>query len=231
MKKYLSETLSQYFSNLDLEIPLPGAIKILNPYKSAEVQEIVRIFYTKYYHDNNPRISVFGINPGRLGAGMTGISFTDPVRLKQVCGIDNSFSKIAELSSIFIYEVIEKLHGAEEFFSKYLLTSVCPLGFTGGGKNINYYDSIALAESCKSFMLQNLSFHAANNFLRNDYVICLGESSNLKWLTAFNKQNNFFGKIISLPHPRWVMQYKRKRKQEFVEMYCRVLENTCAKVN
>ena len=33
----------------------------------------------------------------------------------------------------------------------------------------------------------------------------------------------FFERILPLPHPRWVMQYRRKRKEEFVGQYLGVL--------
>ena len=46
---------------------------------------------------------LLGINPGRFGGGVTGIPFTDPIRLQNVCGIENNFEKKQELSSVFIY--------------------------------------------------------------------------------------------------------------------------------
>ncbi|RMF23421.1 MAG: DUF4918 domain-containing protein, partial [Bacteroidetes bacterium] len=33
-----------------------------------------------------------------------------------------------------------------------------------------------------------------------------------------------FERIVPLPHPRWVMQYRRKRLSEFVEAYRRAIE-------
>ncbi len=39
------------------------------------------------------RYLILGINPGRFGGGITGIPFTDPIRLQNICGIENDFQK------------------------------------------------------------------------------------------------------------------------------------------
>ena len=52
--------------------------------------QIVETFFYKFYNDTNPRHLIFGINPGRFGAGTTGINFTAPKQLKEICGIDHS---------------------------------------------------------------------------------------------------------------------------------------------
>ena len=56
---------------------------------------------------------------GRFGSGLTGISFTDPQRLKNVLNIDHSFDMRPELSSEFIYEVIEAFGTPKDFFSSF----------------------------------------------------------------------------------------------------------------
>lgn len=52
---------------------------------------------------------------------------------------------------------------------------------------------------------------------------CLGEGTNFKIFSKLNKEHRFFEKIIPLSHPRWVMQYRRKRIGEFVDKYIEVL--------
>ena len=64
-------------------------------------------FYQKYYTDSQPRNFMFGINPGRFGAGITGVPFTDPVRLETECGIQNDFPKKQELSAQFVWMFIQ----------------------------------------------------------------------------------------------------------------------------
>ena len=83
---------------------LPGGVKTMNPFENKEVQNIVELFYSKYYNDDNPRTLILGINLGRLGGGITGIPFTDPERLETDCNIPNNFVKRSEISSIFIHE-------------------------------------------------------------------------------------------------------------------------------
>jgi hypothetical protein len=48
---------------------------------------------------------------------------------------------------------------------------------------------------------------------------CLGEGTNYKYFSRINTQHGFFKEIIPLPHPRWVMQYRRPRIAEFVDLY------------
>jgi hypothetical protein len=34
-----------------------------------------------------------------------------------------------------------------------------------------------------------------------------------------NKEYKFFNHFITLPHPRWVLQYRMKNKKEYLEEY------------
>src|SRR6188474_871789 len=93
----------------DLALPKVRArgVKTLDPYRNPVTSELAARFYRKYYSDSKLRVFIFGINPGRFGAGMTGVPFTDPIRLQQTCGIENDLPKKQELSSVFIYKIIE----------------------------------------------------------------------------------------------------------------------------
>jgi hexokinase len=51
----------------------------------------------------------------------------------------------------------------------------------------------------------------------------LGTGKNYKFLEKLNKQEKFTEQLIPLEHPRFVMQYRAKRKQEFIEKYLRLL--------
>ena len=90
-----------FYDNLK-KISYKSRIEVLNPYISPEVKKIYTAFYHKFFDDNNKRIILFGINPGRLGGGITGIPFTDTYNLKEKCGIDSNFNTKKELSSKFI---------------------------------------------------------------------------------------------------------------------------------
>jgi hypothetical protein len=124
-----------YFLNLDVPKNLPNGIEIMNPYTSNIVKDVVEKFYNKFFNDDNKRIFILGINPGRFGGGVTGISFTDPLALVKYCGIENEFIKKAELSSNFVYTFISRLGSVEKFYSKYFISALFPLALVKIGTN------------------------------------------------------------------------------------------------
>ncbi|GIV36757.1 MAG: DUF4918 domain-containing protein [Cyclobacteriaceae bacterium] len=201
---------------------VPDGVEVMNPYTQPDVWKICETFYRKYYSDNNPRLLMLGINPGRFGGGTTGIPFTDPVKLQQYCGIPNTWQQRAELSADFVYRVIEQCGGPDVFYRKVYIGAVSPLGFTRSGKNLNYYDDKNLLESITGFCLQSLRRQLSFN-LRTDCVICLGEGKNFAFLSQLNHEHGFFNEILSLPHPRFIMQYKRKQLGEYVTRYVALL--------
>jgi len=206
------------FTSLKSFTDLPKGIEVMNPYKEPEVKLVIKLFLDKYYNDKNERTLILGINPGRFGGGVTGIAFTDPIKLEIECGIKNSFEKKPELSAGFIYQMIHAFGGVEKFYSHFFLNSVCPLGFTKDGKNMNYYDDRnlekAVAHHSVDWIKAMLSFPA-----NKEVCFCLGEGENYKYLLKLNDQHKFFRKVVSLPHPRFIMQYKRKRLQEYIQVY------------
>jgi len=121
-----------FYSSLEIKEKLPAGVEILNPYQSKEVMKVCTTFYQKYYNDNKGLVMILGINPGRFGAGITGIPFTDPVRLEKNCGIKNNFEKRGELSSDFIYRLIGKMGGPDHFYRHFYIGAVSPLGFKRG---------------------------------------------------------------------------------------------------
>src|SRR5665811_2176339 len=101
---------------------------------------VISRFYNKFYSDYFPRYLILGINPGRFGAGVTGIPFTDSKRLSEKCGLSIPRLKTFEPSSVFVYEMIDAYGGVEQFYNKFFISAVCPLGFTlinNKGKSIN----------------------------------------------------------------------------------------------
>jgi len=190
----------------------------MNPYQEDHVFELCRKFYSKYYCDQNPRRLIVGINPGRLGGGITGIPFTDPIRLAAECGIENSLSKKAELSSEFVYRMIRAYGGPEKFYCHYFISAVCPLGFVKEGKNLNYYDIRELQDSAEPFIVRALQQQLDLGFLR-DRCYCLGEGKNFDYLSKLNERYQFFSQVIPLSHPRFIMQYRRKSIDSHIQTY------------
>src|SRR5690606_3037308 len=111
----------------------------------------------------------------------------------------------------------------DEFYHDYFLTSVCPLGFTRNGLNLNYYDDPKLFKAVKPFIVKSISQQISMGFL-TDTCICIGGEKNLKFFTALNNEFDFVNEVIPLPHPRFIMQYRRKQKQEYLEEYMRILK-------
>ena len=212
------EKIIRFLTGLSLDVPLPEGIEVMNPYLRPEVREGVKAFYSRYYPDEEPRTFLLGINPGRFGAGITGISFTDPIRLEKECGIPNPFDKKQEISSVFIYDMIRAYGGPEKFYGDFYITAVCPLGFVKDGKNLNYYDLKELQEAVTPFIVETLQTQVDFGAHR-ERAYCVGEGKNFKFLKKLNDEHRFFRKIIPLPHPRFVMQYRYRKREEYVRMY------------
>lgn len=223
--KTFADSIMRFYRNLRPDFPLPADVKMMNPYVDKYTLKVTTAFYNKYYNDTAARIYLFGINPGRLGGGITGISFTDPIRLQQYCGIEHTFPLKQELSSDFIYRMILSYGGTDLFFSRFFLTAICPLGFTYQGKNLNYYDTPALTSLSEPFIRATL-LKQIKAGCKKDIAFCIGEGVNLKYFTRLNDELKLFKQIISLPHPRWVMQYKRPELEKYIHIYIDALRKS-----
>ncbi|HJP62474.1 MAG TPA: SMUG2 DNA glycosylase family protein [Mucilaginibacter sp.] len=203
---------------------LPQGIRIMNPYReSVEANRVSGEFYRKYYGDSNLRYLILGINPGRFGAGLTGVPFTDPKRLVSECHIPYEGKVTHEPSSVFIYEMINAFGGPEKFYAKFYINSLCPLGFTsidekGREKNYNYYDSPALTAAVGDYIIENIHTQIRLG-VQTDVCFCFGTGKNENYLHKLNDKYHFFGKIVALEHPRFIMQYKAKTKQDYINKY------------
>lgn len=217
-----AEKAANYFLNLRSPANLPAGIRILNPFAKAEVKTSVREFYFRFYNDYHKRIYILGINPGRFGGGLTGISFTDPVALKKHCGIDNPFGNREELSSKFVYQVINRFGGVNKFFSHFFLSAIYPLALIKDGKNYNYYDDKKLFSFLRPHLITSLKEQFKFGADRKA-VICLGKK-NARYLQILNDELNLFDKIITLDHPRFIMQYRKKKIEDYIAKYLDVLE-------
>jgi hypothetical protein len=213
-----------FLKKLKIAASLPPGVEVMNPYKIKSIYGLCEQFYNKYYSDESPRRLILGINPGRHGAGVTGIPFTDPIKLEKYCNIHNSLQKKPELSADFIYQVILAYGGLEQFYSKYHFSAVSPLGFVKDGKNLNYYDIRDLEIALTPFIIQTLT-KTLTFGIDTSVCYCLGEGANFKFLSRLNSKKKFFDKIIPLAHPRFIMQYRRKKVGEYVEVYLRAMSD------
>ncbi|HRO43817.1 MAG TPA: DUF4918 family protein [Flavipsychrobacter sp.] len=226
--KQIAERVISFYKELKLEVKVPTGVQVLNPHNGGEATtEVFERFYRKYYNDTKPRKLVLGINPGRFGAGVTGIPFTDPKRLVDECGIPWNGPLLHEPSSVFVYDVIKACGGAEVFYSQVYISSVCPLGLTrenekGRQVNYNYYDSRKLTTALLPFLEWNI---ARQQEIASSYesCYCLGKGTNYKFLSSLNKKKGFFKEIIPLDHPRYIVQYKQTERNRYIDEYLRVL--------
>lgn len=211
------EKVINFYKKLQAPENLPEGVDTLFPFESEVVNLIVEKFNQKYFNDYNPRTFLIGINPGRLGSGVTGIPFTDPIRLEEILGIENNLDKKQELSSNFIYQMIEHLGGADHFYSNFYFTSVSPVGFTKEGKNLNYYDIKDLQDNLEDYMVSTLKEQI--QFGAKPIAYSLGKGKNIAYLKELNKKYKLFEKVEALPHPRWVMQYRLKKLPQILDQF------------
>jgi hypothetical protein len=211
-----------FFSNIKSPILLPQDVSAINPYEEYKNFDLLNTFYSKYYSDNNPRIAILGINPGRFGSGVTGIPFTDPVVLEGVCEIKNGLEKRRELSSQFIYKIIQQFGGPKKFYKTFFISALSPVGFLKNGKNYNYYDDRQILKATQSYIVKMIKKQISLG-IRTDKVIILGTGKNMKFFTELNDKYDFFDKVYSLEHPRYIMQYKRKDINQYTKKYLETL--------
>ena len=184
------------------------------------------IFYRQFYNDNNTRKLILGINPGRHGAGLTGVPFTDTPQLTNL-GIDSKGIDTKEVSAVFIYKMIHALGGEKDFYKQFYINSPLPLGLLikndkNNWVNANYYDTKELTQATLPFIEDTLRQFEAMS-LNLSTVYCLGQGKNFTFLNKLNKTHQCFGAIIPLPHPRYVMQYKSRKINEYIELFRKVL--------
>jgi Domain of unknown function (DUF4918) len=216
------DDILNFYKSLKITQPLPAEVDVMNPYQDATAWTLCEAFYAKFYSDEARRRLIVGINPGRFGGGITGIPFTDPVKLATYCGIPNDLKKKVELSADFIYAMINAYGGPANFYGEFFISAISPLGFTRADKNLNYYDLPELQRSIEPFVISCFEAQLQFNIDKNT-CYCLGEGKNFAYLNTLNKKHKFFKTIIPLAHPRFVMQYKRKSVQQYVDAYLEIL--------
>lgn len=224
MKQSFADKVITFNKNLKYEGALPQGFQVMNPYMdNPETMVVMAQFYKKFYNDNRQRKFIIGINPSRHGAGITGVPFTDTKRLETVCGIPMQSAHTHEVSSVFLYDMIEAFGGATSFYSAFYINSPFPLAIVRQSSpskpwlNANYYDDKNLFEQVKLFMIDSLKKHISLG-LNTDEVYILGKK-NADFIKKINQQEKLFGKMHILEHPRFIQQYKSKEKQTYIDKY------------
>ncbi len=221
--KTFAEKVIVFNSQLSYKDKLPQGFQVMNPFfDNPETLQVMQSFYHKFYQDNKPRKFIIGINPSRHGAGVTGVPFTDTKRLATYCGINMKSAKTHEVSSVFIYDMIEAFGGVEKFYQSFYINSPFPLAIlrklpSGAWLNANYYDDPSLFSCVKKFMISSLHQHIKLG-LDTKKVFILGKK-NAIFIQKMNKEEHLFENLVVLEHPRFIQQYKSKEKQLYIDKY------------
>lgn len=224
-----ADKIIKFHANLRYDEPLPPGFGVLNPMQeTAGVLDIMGQFYHKFYNDHKIRKFIVGINPGRHGAGTTGIPFTDSKRLKSLCGIETNLPSTHEVSAHFVYDMIAAYGGVEAFYKDVYIQSMFPLalvreGSKGGWVNCNYYDDPRLIEALMPYMSRQLKAQVAFGVDQSTAYV-LGKK-NAIFFNRLNEREKLFEKVVVLPHPRYIQQYRSKEKDLFIDEYIQVLRS------
>ena len=216
--------LNEHLAGLgDKAATLPRGYRMMNPFARGEALPISGDFYRKYYAAARPRRLILGINPGRLGAGLTGVPFTDSHRLADPLGISARGITTREPSSVFIYEVVRAWGGAKAFYRDFYINSPLPLGLLkknprGNWVNCNYYETKALTRAVQP-LIDNAMERYMSMPIRRDIAWCLGMGKNYEYLKALNAERGYFDEIAPLPHPRYVVQYQSRHTERYIKEF------------
>ena len=151
--------------------------------------ENVQRFNRYYYGKMIPKVVLCGINPGRFGAGKTGVPFMDFAILSKL--IDGIESKESERSAQFFAKIVQKV-GPERFYRLFYVTNISWVGFMKDGRNLNFYD---LPKDAQKFVYEQFLFEM--EYVRPERIIALGRNvqKTIKEILAIEPDY--------LPHPNF----------------------------
>ncbi len=172
--------------------------------------ENVKRFNEKYYNGKYPKTVLCGINPGKNGAGKTGVPFLDFSSLsKLIDGVDRTDT---ERSAQFFYDIVQEF-GAEKFYRSFYVTNISWIGFTKNNNNVNYYQ---LSDPVKDFIYD--AFKYEMDIVAPNTIISLSEevSKTLKHLF----KDSDIDVNTRLPHPNYCAFPKNyeKCKAQYIEI-------------
>ena len=160
-------------------------------------------FHKIYVEPNSPKVVICGINPGRNGAGLTGIPFIDFASLSKM--LPDIKENDWEPSAKFFFSVIQKFE-IEAFYRNFHVTNISWFGFSriDKQKNVNYFEK-DISTEIAIYLIDK--FVEEMEHINPDYIIPLSKPV-LYELESLKKQNKIRAKIgIRLNHPSWVTTY------------------------
>jgi len=149
--KLLDELKRQYIDSGEMNQLLQGSdISMLSDF--LDNWDVMKQFEQQFYADGYPKVVLCGINPGRLGAGKTGIPFIDFASLSkmipEVCRNDS------ERSASFFFDVVQSI-GVKTFYQHFYVTNISWIGFQHNNRNVNYDQ---LPDAAKDFVYRMFRF-------------------------------------------------------------------------
>jgi len=201
-----------------ISLDLPTGFRIVNPFQAdqkAHVRSMAETFYRKYYDDAGSRRLILGSSPARRGTAVSGIPFEGSTAMTS--------------SSGFLDDVITQYGGRRRFYADFYMNFVCLLGIvrvspTGCEVNCNYYENKELQEALYPFIIDTLRCQVGLG-IDASVCYCIGSGQNFHFLSQVNKEFHFFGSIVPLEHPRFVVQYSPGRKDEYIARYVEALRH------
>lgn len=229
--KTVAQEILEFNDNLGrVSLEVLKGFNLINAFNGANKDTVKRVlykFYAKYYNDTDKRFMILGSSPAQRGTALTGVPFEDVNHLQEDTGISINAFGANKRSSSFLYEVMEKYGGRQNFYKQFYMGFVCPLGIEkinlkGNWVNCNYYENAALKKCLYPFIVDSLRRQIDFN-IDTTVCFCIGSGENFKFLTNINNKHHFFDTIVPLEHPRFIMQYNADRKEEFMQKYVNAL--------
>jgi len=222
MASEFADRIATFLTSLTIDEPLPEDFEVLDPYRDPEVRRVVNLFARSAYAGEQTRTAIWGINPGRFGAGVTGLSFTDPYVLTEVLGFETSISGRREISAEFIWNVVDAYGGPTAFFRDFYLSALSPLGYVRGGRNVNFYDDPDFLDRISPQILSWVRQQQGAG-LQADRCVVLGTGRLREVMEQRLRPHLDYTTVEYLEHPRFIMQYRRRQMEEYVDKYVQTL--------
>jgi len=208
------ELKKKYFESNEIEILLQNTnISVLDNF--LENEENIKLFNKTFYRNNYPKTVLCGINPGKNGAGKTGVPFIDFISLSKMLKDVNR--KDTERSAQFFYEIVEEI-GIERFYNSFYVTNISWVGYVKENKNLNYYD---LPINVKAFIYDTFKYEM--KIVSPTTIISL--SGKVKETISKLFDNSNIDVTQQLAHPNYCAFPKNydKYKSEYMDLLSRYL--------
>ena len=186
------ELRKQYIESTKIDSLLQGTeIAVLTEF--LDNWEFIDRFNSEFYGDTLPKTVLCGINPGKHGAGKTGIPFLDFMSLSKI--VDGLERRDTERSATFFFDVVQEI-GVRDFYHSFYVTNISWVGYLKNGKNLNYYD---LPQPVKEFVHD--MFKLEMEAIEPTTIISLSQRVRTSVTELFSGTSIDISK--QLQHPNW----------------------------